>query len=88
MRTATRDISGVVVGAQRRLNLLAETIQSLASKGDATFARHVADGHDQLYLTDIAYLREHEAFFADRPERTEIELSRSVGLLAISRALN
>jgi Phosphotransferase enzyme family len=61
----TRDISGVVVGAQRRLNLLVETIQSLASNGDATFARHIADGHDQLYLTDIAFLQEHQALFAE-----------------------
>ncbi len=60
------DILGVVVAAQQRLGLLVETIQSLASNGDATFSRHIADGHDQLYLTDIAYLQEHQAFFAER----------------------
>lgn len=62
----TEDILGVVVGAQQRLGLLVETIRSLASDAHASFAHHIADGHDQLYLADVAYLREHEAFFADR----------------------
>jgi aminoglycoside phosphotransferase (APT) family kinase protein len=61
----TDDILGVVVAAQQRLGLLVETIQSLARDGHAAFAQHIADGHDQLYLDDIAYLREHEAYFAD-----------------------
>ncbi len=60
------DILGVVVAAQNRLGLLVETMRSLASDGHATFTRHIADGHDQIYLADSAYLREHEAFFADR----------------------
>jgi aminoglycoside phosphotransferase (APT) family kinase protein len=62
----TYDILGVVVAAQKRLGLLVETIRSLASDDHAAFAQHIADGHDQLYLADIAFLRQHEAFFADQ----------------------
>jgi aminoglycoside phosphotransferase (APT) family kinase protein len=62
----TDDILGVVVAVQQRLGLLVETIQSLASDGHAAFARHLADGHDQLYLADIAYLHDNETFFAAR----------------------
>jgi aminoglycoside phosphotransferase (APT) family kinase protein len=62
----TDDITGVVVGAQQRLRLLVETIRSLASHGHAAFVQHSADGHDRLYAADIAYLREHEEFFAAR----------------------
>jgi Phosphotransferase enzyme family len=61
----TDDFLGVVVAAQLRLGVLVETIQALASAGHPAFARHIAEGHDQLYLADISYLREHEAFLAD-----------------------
>jgi Phosphotransferase enzyme family len=60
------DILGVVVGAQQRLSLLVETIRSLANDGHAAFGQHIAEGHDQLYLADIACLHEHEVFFARR----------------------
>jgi Phosphotransferase enzyme family len=62
----TDDILGVVVAGQLRLSLLIETIRSLAGAGHAAFGQHIADGHDQLYLADIAYLREQSAFFAHR----------------------
>jgi aminoglycoside phosphotransferase (APT) family kinase protein len=62
----TDDTLGVVVAAQMRLGLLVETIRSLASAGHAAFGQHIADSHDQLYLSDIAYLRDQAAFFAHR----------------------
>jgi aminoglycoside phosphotransferase (APT) family kinase protein len=62
----TDDILGVVVGAQQRLGLLVQTMHSLASDGNEAFSQHIADGHDQRYVADIAYLREQAAFFADR----------------------
>ena len=62
----SEDILGVVVAAQQRLGVLVETIRTLASTGHAAFAQHIAEGHDQLYIADIAYLREHEAFLAEQ----------------------
>jgi aminoglycoside phosphotransferase (APT) family kinase protein len=62
----TDDILGVVVAVQQRLGLLVETIRSLAGAGHAAFGQHIADGHDELYLADIAYLRERSAFFDHR----------------------
>jgi hypothetical protein len=41
-------------------------MHSLASDGNEAFSQHIADGHDQRYVADIAYLREQAAFFADR----------------------
>lgn len=31
-------------------------MHSAADRGDPNFARHIEDGHDRLYLTDIAYV--------------------------------
>jgi aminoglycoside phosphotransferase (APT) family kinase protein len=62
----TDDVLGVVVGAQQRLGLVIDTIRSHARHGHAAFAQHIAEGHDQLYVADVSYLREHEAFFAQR----------------------
>jgi aminoglycoside phosphotransferase (APT) family kinase protein len=47
----------VVATAVERLVALAEHIQERAAAGDAAFARHLADGHVDLYKRDIAHLR-------------------------------
>ena len=39
-----------------RLRDLISFMHSAADRGDPNFARHIEDGHDRLYLTDIAYV--------------------------------
>ncbi|PFG21188.1 phosphotransferase [Serinibacter salmoneus] len=42
-----------------RLQALVAFIQGAARAGDRNFARHIAAGHLDLYLADIAYILEH-----------------------------
>ncbi|WP_098456317.1 phosphotransferase enzyme family protein [Sanguibacter antarcticus] len=42
-----------------RLQSLVDFMQAAADAGDAGFARHIADGHADLYLHDIAYIDAH-----------------------------
>lgn len=51
------DVASVVSAAANRLTALVETMRRLAEGGNEAFAGHIADGHDQLYLRHIAYLR-------------------------------
>ncbi len=40
-----------------RLQWLIDYVRSAAEAGDEAFAQHIADGHDDLYLRDIAYIQ-------------------------------
>lgn len=42
-----------------RLEALVELIRTRAAAGDAAFRAHLEDGHDRLYLRDVAHVREH-----------------------------
>ena len=44
-----------------RLHALVKLMTEPAAAGDPAFARHLADGHHRLYLTDAAYALEHAA---------------------------
>ncbi|NUR52089.1 MAG: aminoglycoside phosphotransferase family protein [Hamadaea sp.] len=50
---------------EERVRAMAELIRSRAAAGDAAFARHLAEGHADLYDSDAAYVREHAAAFAE-----------------------
>lgn len=50
------DPPAVVAAAIERLRALVDTMHQLAADGQEAFARHLDDGHDDLYLTDAAYL--------------------------------
>lgn len=42
-----------------RLRYLVQFMTAQARSGSAHFQKNIADGHDQLYKRDIAYIREH-----------------------------
>lgn len=48
-----------------RLSALVAFMRAQAAAGNAAFASHITDGHDALYLTDIAYVRAHAATFTE-----------------------
>lgn len=43
----------------KRLQALVDHMHKQANAGDETFASHIRDGHDQLYLGDIAFVKAH-----------------------------
>ncbi|MEU7477820.1 aminoglycoside phosphotransferase family protein [Lentzea sp. NPDC042327] len=51
------DRSGLVAAVAERLTALVELMHARADAGDRAFARHIADGHDRLYLRDAEYVR-------------------------------
>jgi hypothetical protein len=55
------DRSGVVDAVVDRLDDLVQFMREQAEAGHPGFASHLADGHDRLYLDDIAYIRKHAA---------------------------
>lgn len=50
-----RDVLAATVA--ERLTTLVEYMYAQADAGNAAFAGHIAEGHDRLYLGDIAYVR-------------------------------
>lgn len=57
---ATRDQRGATVSTLvPRLRSLVDFMHAAARAGDASFARHIADGHADLYTEDIAYIASH-----------------------------
>ena len=46
---------------QARLHAMVEHMRTQAAAGNEAFARHVAEGHADLYLADSAHVRRHEA---------------------------
>ncbi|GIG20611.1 phosphotransferase [Cellulomonas chitinilytica] len=59
---ATPELRATVVATLgRRLQSLVDFMQAAADAGDENFARHIADGHADLYLHDIAYIEAHRA---------------------------
>jgi Ser/Thr protein kinase RdoA (MazF antagonist) len=51
--------AAVVAEVVPRLRALTDVMRASAAAGDAAFARHIAEGHLDHYLRDIAYLTEH-----------------------------
>ncbi|GAB3263121.1 aminoglycoside phosphotransferase family protein [Kineosporia babensis] len=60
---AAADRAGLLEMVAIRLQALVDFMRAQAAAGSAAFASHVADGHDQLYLADVAYLRTHAQEF-------------------------
>lgn len=52
----TEDLAGAVAAAQERLGELVRMMRKWAASGNEAFARHIAEGHDILYVNDIEYL--------------------------------
>ncbi|WP_235558344.1 phosphotransferase enzyme family protein [Sphaerimonospora mesophila] len=46
-----------------RLTALVDFMRARAAAGEAAFRRHIDEGHDRLYLGDIAYLEDRRAVF-------------------------
>lgn len=57
------DRAVLVETARARLEHMVAHMRAEAEAGHEAFAAHVAEGHDVLYLTDIAHLARHEASF-------------------------
>lgn len=57
------DRRGIVDAVLEHLDLLVRHMHEQAAAGSAAFARHIADGHDQLYLADSRYVEEQRARF-------------------------
>lgn len=51
--------TAVTEAAADRLVALVDMMLERAEQGNAAFRRHIEEGHDQLYLADIAYLRSY-----------------------------
>ncbi|MBX6169521.1 MAG: aminoglycoside phosphotransferase family protein [Thermobispora bispora] len=58
------DRAALVETARARLEHLVAHMRAQAEAGHEAFAAHVAEGHDQLYLTDIGHMVRHAALFA------------------------
>lgn len=52
----TSDFAGVIDNARARLLAMVESMGRLAADGHPAFQAHIANGHDHLYLNDVAYL--------------------------------
>lgn len=48
--------AGLVDAVAKRLHTMVGFMRTRAAAGHQAFAGHIADGHDQLYLTDAAYV--------------------------------
>jgi len=59
--------AAVITAAVDRLRDLVEHMRAQAAAGHEGFAAHVADGHDELYLRDIAHIEANAAAFAAAP---------------------
>ncbi len=57
-------ITAVVDWAAERLTALVAMMVQRAADGHPAFARHLAEGHDQLYLADIEHLRSNRLVLA------------------------
>jgi hypothetical protein len=53
--------ANIVENAQQRLLAMVANIRQFAAAGNAAFQRHIADGHDELYLRDAAYIASNRA---------------------------
>lgn len=53
------DLAAVLDHAAQRLTELVDLMRRSAGEGHAAFASHVAEGHDQRYLNDIAHIRDN-----------------------------
>lgn len=62
----TNDFASVVEYAQSTLRRLVDHMRSWAAAGNTSFAGHIADGHDLLYLDDIEYLAARTAELVGR----------------------
>lgn len=49
--------SGLIKVVIERLQVMVDTMRSGAAQGNEAFQANIDDGHDQLYLRDIVYLR-------------------------------
>jgi aminoglycoside phosphotransferase (APT) family kinase protein len=54
----TSDLGAVVDNARLRLLAMVDNMRDLAARGHTAFQQHLRDGHDTLYLRDVAYLEE------------------------------
>ncbi|MGO4103939.1 aminoglycoside phosphotransferase family protein [Leifsonia sp. YAF41] len=59
-RESRREAIGMVAP---RLDALASLMRASAAAGDENFARHIDDGHLDIYLGDIDYIESHEAIW-------------------------
>jgi Phosphotransferase enzyme family len=57
----TSDLGAVVDNARLRLLAMVDSMRELAARGHTAFQQHLRDGHDALYLRDVAYLEEHRS---------------------------
>ena len=63
---ATSDQRATTIGTLvPRLQSLVDFMHAAADAGDETFAEHIADGHADLYLHDIAYIEANRGLWAD-----------------------
>jgi len=57
----TSDLGAVVDNAHGRLLAMVDNMRDLAARGHTAFQQHLRDGHDTLYLRDVAYLEENRS---------------------------
>ncbi|MTA13471.1 MAG: phosphotransferase [Actinobacteria bacterium] len=57
----TSDLGSVIDNARLRLLAMVDNMRDLAARGHTAFRQHLRDGHDTLYLHDVAYLEEHRS---------------------------
>ena len=57
----TTDLGAVIDNARLRLLALVDNMRQLASHGHPAFQQHLREGHDALYLRDVAYLEDNRA---------------------------
>jgi aminoglycoside phosphotransferase (APT) family kinase protein len=57
----TTDLGAVIDHGRLRLFAMIDSMRQLASQGHPAFQQHVHEGHDAIYLADIAYLEENRS---------------------------
>lgn len=75
----TDDLNGVIAAAADRLHALVDMMRTRAAAGNAAFAEHVADGHDLLYLNDIAYFTRNATRLSTGTSGVRHQMQRSRG---------